>query len=109
LLNRQNDADLYSRPAAGADGYDLFLGGAQPLLKIDNPAQKNGQQLVIFRDSFGSSLAPLLVPAYSEIIVIRHSLHPPRSARKLCLFSETAATFLYLFSSSVLNTAGALG
>jgi hypothetical protein len=99
---------IYTPAAAGADGYDLFLGGAQPLLKIDNPAQKNGQQLVIFRDSFGSSLAPLLVPAYSEIIVADIRYIRPEALGNFVSF-QNGCDILYLFSSSVLNTAGALG
>ena len=54
---------------SGVDPYDLFLRGPQPLIVIEN---KNApeRELYMFRDSFGSSLAPLLTGAYSRITVI---------------------------------------
>ena len=52
------------------DSYDLFLGGVQPLIKIENPSNTSGKQLFVVRDSFGSSLSPLLVSDYSEVIII---------------------------------------
>ena len=52
------------------DSYDIFLGGAKPLLSIENPNNKSGKELYIFRDSFGSSLAPLLINEYSKIILV---------------------------------------
>ena len=54
----------------GLDPYDVFLSGAKPLLTITNPACDNGKKLIIFRDSFGSSLAPLLIPGYSQITLV---------------------------------------
>jgi len=54
----------------GRDPYDLFLRGVQPLITIENPAAVTDRQLYLFRDSFGSSLAPLLASAYKKITVI---------------------------------------
>ena len=52
------------------DSYDVYLGGAKPLLSIENPNNNSGKELYIFRDSFGSSLSPLLISEYSKIILI---------------------------------------
>lgn len=52
------------------DSYDVYLGGAKPLLSIENPNNTSGKELYIFRDSFGSSLAPLLISEYSKIILV---------------------------------------
>jgi len=52
------------------DLYDVFLSGAKPLLTIENPEAKEEKELIIFRDSFGSSLTPLLVHDYSTITVV---------------------------------------
>ena len=52
------------------DPYDIYLGGATALIQIDNPSGPKGRELVIFRDSFGSSLAPLLIDSYSRITII---------------------------------------
>ena len=57
----------------GKDPYDIFLGGACALITVDNPsAQAAGidRELILFRDSVGSSMAPLLLPAYSRITLV---------------------------------------
>ena len=55
---------------AGRDPYDVFLGGAQALITLDNPNNPDGRELYLFRDSFGSSIAPLLLPYYSRVTLI---------------------------------------
>jgi len=52
------------------DGYDMFLGGATPILIIENKNAQTSKELILFRDSFGSSLAPLLIEAYQKITLI---------------------------------------
>ena len=52
------------------DRYDTFLYGATPLIRIDNPNAKENKELLLFRDSFSSSLAPLLIENYSSITLI---------------------------------------
>ena len=42
------------------DHYDVFLNGAMALVEINNPNASNDEELLLFRDSFGSSIAPLL-------------------------------------------------
>jgi hypothetical protein len=54
----------------GRDPYDLFLSGASAVLTISNPFATEHRTLIMFRDSFGSSLAPLLIPYYEKIILI---------------------------------------
>ncbi|MBQ4650086.1 MAG: hypothetical protein IJB73_05235 [Firmicutes bacterium] len=54
----------------GKDPYDVYLSGPTPLLTIENPAAETDRQLVIFRDSFGSSLAPLLIEDYAKITLV---------------------------------------
>ena len=53
----------------GIDPYDMFLRGPQPLIVIENPEVPE-RELYLFRDSFGSSLAPLMAQAYSKITII---------------------------------------
>lgn len=52
----------------GWDGYEVFLSGGSPLIQIENP--KRDKELVIFGDSFSSSLVPLLIPQYGKITLI---------------------------------------
>lgn len=69
--------DIYNESLAkanlevGKDPYDFFLSGAKKgIMRIDNPNQDNGKTLVIFRDSFGSSFAPLMAEGYSTVYVV---------------------------------------
>ncbi|RKJ44930.1 hypothetical protein D7X98_09690 [bacterium 1XD8-76] len=52
------------------DPYDIYLGGAKALLEIRVPHPQSGRELVLFRDSFGSSIAPLLLEEYDVIYVV---------------------------------------
>ena len=56
--------------AGGQDPYEIFLSGSKSLLTIENPACDNGKELIVFRDSFGSSIVPLLVEGYSAVTVV---------------------------------------
>ena len=53
----------------GVDPYDIFLRGPQPLIVLENDNAPGGE-LYLFRDSFGSSLAPLLACSYSKVTII---------------------------------------
>lgn len=67
----QQYVDLYQLDKVdGMDGYDLYLGGAKPLLTITNENSTTDRTLLLFRDSFGSSIAPLLIEGFSEITII---------------------------------------
>lgn len=54
----------------GVDSYDVFLSGPSSYLQIENMAGKNEKTLIIFRDSFGSSIIPLFIPYYTNIVAI---------------------------------------
>lgn len=87
--------------AAGLDAYDLFLSGASALVTIENPAASTDRELLLFRDSFGSSLAPLLLEAYAKITLIDlRYIHPDLLVEQI----RTAnADVLFLYSSLLLN------
>lgn len=90
----------------GVDPYDVYLGGAAAMLRIENPTQTNGRRLIVLRDSFASSLAPLLIPAYSEITLADIRYVSPRQLPML-LEADSQTDVLYLYSTSVLNSFGA--
>lgn len=50
--------------------YDMFLSGVTPIVTITNEIADITRELIIFRDSFASSLTPLLLQAYSKITLI---------------------------------------
>ena len=54
----------------GMDGYDVFMSGAQAILTVENPEAATDRELIIFRDSYASSLTPLLVGTYSKITLV---------------------------------------
>ena len=86
---------------SGKDGYDVFLYGAKALLRIDNPGNTEGKELVIFRDSFASSFAPLLTQAYSSIYLVDIRYISPDVLGNFIDFD--GKDILYLYSSLVIN------
>jgi hypothetical protein len=52
------------------DLYDVFLSGAKSLLTIENPNAATDKELIVFRDSFGSSIVPLLVKDYAKVTLV---------------------------------------
>lgn len=55
------------KKAEGNDPYELFLSGSESLLELENPNGDTDRELIVFRDSFGSSLIPLLAEGYQKI------------------------------------------
>ena len=83
------------------DPYDIFLSGPQSLLRIENPNAATDRELVIFRDSFGSSLAPLLVQDYSAVTLIDIRYIQPQLLGRYVEFE--GKDILFMYSSLVLN------
>ena len=52
------------------DLYDVFLSGSRSLLTIENPDADTDRELIVFRDSFGSSMVPLLVQGYARVTLV---------------------------------------
>lgn len=52
------------------DKYSLFLSGPAALLTIESPNADTDKELIIFRDSYGSSLAPYFTQNYKKITLI---------------------------------------
>ena len=87
--------------AEGKDPYEMFLSGSLSLITISNPMAENQKELVMFRDSFGSSIAPLLVEGYSKITLV--DIRYLSSAYMKSLVDFENADVLFLYSTSVLN------
>lgn len=87
------------------DAYDIFLGGAKPLLIIENKHQNNQRELILFRDSFGSSLAPLLIPHYAKITMIDLRYLSSDMLEKITEIDldRPQADVLFLYSASMVN------
>lgn len=88
------------------DLYDVFLSGGQPLLTIENPMGDPEKELVLFRDSFGSSIAPLLVSDYSKVTLIDIRYIAPEQLGYYLTFTDQDVLFLY--STLILNNGRSL-
>ena len=67
----RDDLTVYNTDGLGGmDSYDVYLYGAQPLISMENTHNPDGKELIIFRDSFGSSLAPVMLEGYSKITLV---------------------------------------
>ena len=56
--------------AEGKDLYEIFLSGPKSLLTIENPNGIAGKELIVFRDSFGSAMVPLILEDYETVTVV---------------------------------------
>lgn len=94
--------DIYNmQKAYGKDPYEMFLSGPVSLITIENPQCTTDKELVIFRDSFASSIAPLLAEGYSKITLVDIRYLRSDFLGKFLLFDDQDVLFLY--STSVLN------
>lgn len=55
---------------SGRDPYDIFLSGPTSLLTVENPNAETDRELIVFRDSFGSSMIPLLLQGYKTVTIV---------------------------------------
>lgn len=88
------------------DLYDVYLSGAKALLTIENPNAGTDRELVIFRDSFGSAMAPLLLSDYAKVTLVDIRYVQPELLGKFVDFAGRDVLFLY--SALVLNSSAAL-
>ena len=86
------------------DMYEMFLSGSESLLRIENPNAGTDKELVIFRDSFGSSMAPLLAGDYKTVTLVDIRYISSGMLNRFIDFSGKDVLFLY--STSVLNNPG---
>ncbi len=84
-----------------SDKYDIYLSGATPLITIENPNANNNKELLLFRDSFGSSIAPLFVQDYKKITLIDLRYISSKLLDSYIEFDNQDVLFLY--STLVLN------
>lgn len=86
----------------GTDAYDFYLGGARALLTVKNPSLHNGKKMLLFRDSFGSSIAPLFLEKYEEITLVDFRYVSENYLVEILDMTEYD-NVLFLYSTTVLN------
>ncbi len=104
--NQQKDHVYNHAKLDSKDTYDFFMSGAVPLVVINNPTVTDGSHLILFRDSFGSSLAPLLAQCYSKTTVIDLRYINPSFLSFFADFNN--ADVLFMYSPLVLNSPSVL-
>lgn len=92
--------------AKGKDPYEMFLSGTSPLITIENADAKTEKELIIFRDSFGSSLAPLFAEGYKKITVVDIRYMQSDFLGGFIKFNNQDVLFIY--STTLLNNSTAL-
>lgn len=88
------------------DKYDLFLSGPCSLMDINNPSGEKGKQLIIFRDSYGSSLAPLLISDYEKVVLIDTRYITPEMLGEYVEFENSDVLFIY--STLLINSSSTI-
>lgn len=86
----------------GMDGYDVFCAGAQAILTLESPNAKTDKELIIFRDSYGSAIAPLFLEGYSKVTLI--DLRYVNSTLLPDYVNFSGQDVLFLYSTSLLNS-----
>lgn len=88
------------------DLYDVYLSGAVSLLTIENPHGIPGKELIVFRDSFGSSMIPLLIRDYATVTVVDIRYIASNMLSSFVDFRGQDTLFLY--STLILNNSTTL-
>ncbi|MEG0616384.1 MAG: DHHW family protein [Oscillospiraceae bacterium] len=86
--------------------YDVFLSGATPLVTIKSPLARSLKELVVFRDSFASSLAPLLLDEYCKVTLI--DLRYMASPLLKEMISFTGQDVLFIYSTNIVKSSAIL-
>lgn len=95
--------DVYNMDKLTAkDPYDVFLSGARALLRIENPNATTDRELIVFRDSFSSSMVPLLVDDYATVTLVDIRYLSTQLLDQFLTFDGQDVLFMY--STLVLNS-----
>ena len=98
-LGRPMELPLYNMEA-GDDLYDVFLNGSQQsLVVLENPNARTDKHLVIFRDSYACSIAPLFLEDYAKVTLV--DLRASQTIPMMVNYRD--ADVLFLQSTLVLN------
>lgn len=88
------------------DSYEVYLDGASSFIEIYNDNCNTDRELVIFRDSFASSITPLLIKYYSKITLIDNRYINSDNFKDLIEFNEQDVLFMY--STLIVNDSSSL-
>lgn len=106
-LENKNLDNIYNlEKLKSLDAYEVYLDGASSFIEITNNNSGNDKELIIFRDSFASSIVPLLVPYYKKIILIDNRYI--KSDIYNSLLEVNNQDVLFMYSTLVVNNSNSL-
>ena len=106
-IENRKTAQVYDMDKLSSrDLYDVFLSGPVSVLTVENPAANTEKELIVFRDSFGSSMVPLLIPGYAKVTLVDIRYLPSDKLGEFVEFGNQDVLFLY--STLVLNQSSML-
>ena len=88
------------------DSYEVYLDGASSFIEIYNDNSTSDKELVIFRDSFGSSITPLLTNYYKKITLIDNRYINTKNYLNMIEF--TNQDILFMYSTLIVNNSSSL-
>lgn len=107
ILDNVNDINVYNYETNGyekvydliklnsLDKYNVYLSGSVSLLKIESMSTSSNKELIVFRDSYGSSLIPLMMNGYKSITVVDTRYISPSILSNYIDFNNKDILFLY--------------
>lgn len=95
-LENSNLSKIYNLDKLDSlDPYEVYLDGASSHIEIINDNSITNRELIIYRDSFASSLAPLLVNYYQKITLIDNRYIFSSNYLKQLEFANQDIMFIY--------------
>ncbi len=106
-VEHKDSMEMYTwQDFTGVDPYDVYLSGAEAVITMENPLAENDRELVVFRDSFGSSIAPLLLEGYAKVTLVDLRYIAADLLDQYVSFDR--ADVLFLYSTAMFNAGNAL-
>lgn len=106
-LENNNINTIYNKDKlTSLDSYEVYLDGASSFIEITNDNTKSNKELVIFRDSFASSITPLLIPYYKKITLIDNRYITSKYFSNLIEFKNQDVILMY--STLIINNSSSL-
>lgn len=104
IINHETETEMefydYEK-AAGEDSYAFFLSGSLSLITMENPSATTEKELILFRDSYGSSIAPFFLEIYQKVTLIDIRYLSSANLKQFVTFDNQDVLFLY--STLIIN------
>ena len=96
-------AELYYEKTGGGNSYGVFLGGDNPLMRVETGI-KSGRKILIVKDSYGNAFAPYLAAHYAEVWIIDYRYF--KGSIPALMKRHGIRELVYAHNSFAMNTMG---